>query len=164
MKVNAASLVTASGNMLRVCNHVIHWTFNHLTPKDFWRRHTASPLNGWTRYKDVVNSVSKFGGILFTPIWLTSVVCYASAPLKVRLSFRSQNVLPPPPKPLHIHWHIRRHLVTVHFSQMTNMVLTLLALTIACSGLHCGLKYQHWPVRWTLVVDQNGFQWHTVPI
>jgi len=44
------------------------------------------------------------------------------------------------------------------------MDLTLLALTIACSGIHCGLKYQHWPMKRTLVVDQKGCQWHTVPI
>jgi len=48
-------------------------------------------------YKDVANSVSKFGGILFTPIRLTAVAYYASGPVKVRLSFRSQNVPPPPP-------------------------------------------------------------------
>jgi len=28
--------------------------------------------------------------------------------------------------------------------------------------LHCGLKYQHWPMKQTLTVDQNGYQWHTV--
>jgi len=33
---------------------------------------------------------------LFTPIWLTAVACYVAGPLKVRLSFRSQNV------PLHL--------------------------------------------------------------
>jgi len=98
-------------------------------------------------YKDVTNGVSKFGGIFFTPTRLTAVACYASGPLKVRLSFGSQNVPPPPPKPLHIHRYIRRHLVIAHFSQLTNTVLTLLALTIACSGLHCGLKYPHWPMK-----------------
>jgi len=108
--------------------------------------------------------VSKVGGILFTPIQLTAVACYATASLKVRLSFGSQNVPPPPPKLLHIHQYIRTHLVTVHFSQLTNMVLTLLALTITCAGLHCGLKYQHWPVKQTLVDDQKGCQWHIVPI
>jgi hypothetical protein len=115
-------------------------------------------------YKDVANSVLKFGGILFTPIQLTVVVCYASGSLKVRLSSRNQNVPHPPPKPLHIHQYILRHLVTPRFSQMTNTVLTLLALTIACSGLHCGLKYQHWPMKRTLVVDQKGYQRHIVPI
>jgi len=95
-------------------------------------------------YKDVTNNVSKFGGILFTSIPLTAVAYYATGPLKVRLSFGSQDVPPPPPKPLHIHWYIRRHLVTAHFSQLTNMVLTLLALTIPCSGLHCGLNIKHW--------------------
>jgi hypothetical protein len=37
----------------------------------------------------------------------------------VRLSFRSQNVPPPPPKPLHKHRYIGRHLVTAHFFQLT---------------------------------------------
>ena len=66
-------------------------------------------------YKYVANSVSKFGGILFTPIWLTAAACYAAGPLKVSLSFRSKNVPPPLPKPLHKHWYIRRHFVTAHF-------------------------------------------------
>jgi len=113
--------------------------------------------------KDVANSVS-FGGILFTPIQLTAVACCALGPLKVRLPFRSQNVPLPPPKPLYKHRYRCRHLVTAHFSQLTNMVLTLLALTIAYSGVHCGLKYQHWPMKRTLVVDQKGCQWCTVPI
>ena len=38
---------------------------------------------------------------------------------------------PPPPKSLHKHQYIRRHLVTVRFSQLTSKVLTLLALIIA---------------------------------
>jgi len=50
--------------------------------------------------------------------------------------------------------YISRHFLTVHFSQ-----LTLHALIITCSGVHCGLKYQHWPMKQTLVVDQKG----TVP-
>jgi len=92
----------------------------------------VSSLNTRTTYKDVANSVSKFGGILFTPIRLTAVACYVSGPLKVRLSFRSQNVPPPPPKLHHIHQYIRRHFVTAYFSQLTNTVLTLLASTITC--------------------------------
>jgi hypothetical protein len=44
--------------------------------------------------KDVANSVLKFGGILFIPIRLTAVACYASGPLKVRLSFRSHLLNP----------------------------------------------------------------------
>ena len=82
-------------------------------------------------YKNVANNVSKFGGILFTPIQLTAVACYASGPLKVRLSFRSQNVPPPTPKPLHKHQYIRRHIVTAHFFQLANMVLTLLAFALS---------------------------------
>jgi len=124
----------------------------------------VSHLNSRTTYKDVAYTVSKFGGILFPPIRLTAVACSASGPLKVRLSFRSQNVLSPPPKPLHKHRYISRHLVTAHFSQLTNTVLTLLALTISCSGVHCGLKYQRWPMKQTLVVDPKGCQWRTVPI
>jgi hypothetical protein len=64
--------------------------------------------------------VSKFGQILFTPIQLTAVACCAAGPMKVRLSFLSQNVPLPPPKPLYKHQYIRRHLVTVHFSQLIN--------------------------------------------
>jgi hypothetical protein len=41
--------------------------------------------------------------------------------------------------------------------------LTLCALIIACSEIHCGLKYQHWPMKRTLVVDQMCCQWRTVP-
>jgi hypothetical protein len=70
-------------------------------------------------FKHVTNSVSRFGGILFTPIRLSAVACYASGLVKVRLSFRSQNVPPPPPKPLHKHQYIHRHLITAHFSQLT---------------------------------------------
>jgi hypothetical protein len=60
--------------------------------QDLQRHHAVSPLNCRMTYKDVANSVSKFGGILFT-----AVACYAAGPLKVRLSFRSRNVPPPPP-------------------------------------------------------------------
>ena len=123
-----------------------------------------SPLNSRMTYKVVTNSVLKFGQILFTPIWLTAVACYASGPLKFRLTFRSQNVPPPSPKPLYKHRYIRRYLVTAHFSQLTNSLVTLCALIIACSGVHCGLKYQHWPMIRKLFLDQKGCQWRTVPI
>jgi len=49
-------------------------------------------------------------------------------------------------------------------SKLTNTIQTLLALFTACTGVHCGLKYQHWLMKRTLIVDQKGFQWHTVPI
>ena len=97
-------------------------------------------------------------------IRLTAVACYASGHLKVSLSFKSQNIPPPPPKPLHKHQYRRRHLVTVNFPQLTDTILTLCALIIACCGVHCGLKYQHWPVKQKLFLDQKGCQWHTVPI
>jgi hypothetical protein len=95
---------------------------------------------------------------MFTPIQLTAVACYAAGPLKVRLSFRSQNV------PLHKHQYICRYLVNAHFSQLTNMVLTWLALIIACPRVHCGLKYQHWPMKQKLFLDQKGCQWRTAAI
>ena len=125
---------------------------NPLTPNDLYIHRALSPLNSRTTYIYVVNSMSKFGGILFTPIRLTAMAHYASGPMKVRLSFRSQNVPPPPPKLLHKHQYVCRHLVTVHFSQLTNTVVTLCALIITCSGVHCGLKYQHWPIKWRLSV------------
>jgi len=75
---------------------------------------------------------------MFTPIRLTAVACYASGHLKVRLSLKNQNLPPPPPKPFHKHRYRRRHLVIAHFSQLTNTVLTLLALIVAYSGVHCG--------------------------
>ena len=157
-----------------------------------------SPLKSRTTYKDVVNSVSKFGGILFTFIRWTAVACYVAGPLKVRLSFRSQNIPPPPLNPLNKHRYKRRHLVTAHSSQLTiiwlwhcvlwishhyhhhisvmelghlltrfgliypevsskvchdsfchlgNSVSLRWVLNIACSGIHCGLKYQHWPMK-----------------
>jgi hypothetical protein len=54
--------------------------------------------------------------------------------------------------------YVRRHLVTAHFSQLTNMVLTLLALIIACSGVHSGLNFHHWPMKRKLFLDQKGCQ------
>ena len=56
------------------------------------------PLTLWSRItsKDAANSVLNFGGIMFTPIRNTAVASYAAGPLKIRLSFRRQNV------PLHI--------------------------------------------------------------
>ena len=44
------------------------------------------------------------------------------------------------------------------------LLATQLALFVARSGVHCELKYQHWPMNRTLVVVQQGCQWHTVPI
>ena len=67
----------------------------------------------------VANSVSKFGEILFTPIRLITVVCYAAGPLKVGLSYRRQTVPPPPPKPHHIRRYIGLRLVNAHLSTMT---------------------------------------------
>ena len=55
-------------------------------------------------------------------------------------------------------------LVTAHFPQLTNMALTLCALIIACSGVHCGLKYQHWPMMHKLCLIQKCCQWRKLPI
>ena len=40
----------------------------------------------------------------------------------------------------------------------------VLTSVIACTGVHCGLKYQQWSMKQTLGVDQEGCQWHNVPI
>ena len=88
------------------------YNINALTPNDLYMRRAVSPLNSRMTYTYVANCVSKFGAILFTPIWLTFVGCYAAGPLKVRLSYRSQNVPPPPPKPLHKHQYIYQHFTT----------------------------------------------------
>jgi len=42
------------------------------------------------------------------------------------------------------------------------LLATQLAFFIACSGSHCGLKYQHRPTNRTLVVVQHGCPWCTV--
>ena len=60
-------------------------------------------LKSQTTYKYVAKSLSKFVGILFAPIRLTAVACNALGPVKVRLSFSSHNVPPPPLTPLHKH-------------------------------------------------------------
>ena len=74
-----------------------------------------SPLNSQTTYIYVPNSVSKFEGILFTPILLTAAACYTAGPLKFRLSCGSQNV-PPPQTPIYNFklWHPRCVLITVY--------------------------------------------------
>jgi len=82
---------------------VAFFTFNPLMPNGLLRGHVVSPLNSRMASKVVTDSVLKFDEILFTPIQLTAVACYASGHLKVRLSFKSQIVPPPPPKPLQKH-------------------------------------------------------------
>ena len=73
-----------------------------LTPNDLHMRRAVRPLNS-SNYTCVANFVSKFGATLFAPIRLTAVAHDASGPLKVRLSYSSQNVPPSPPKLLHKH-------------------------------------------------------------
>jgi len=58
-------------------------------PNNLYIRRAVSPLNSRMTYIYVVNSVLKFGGILFAPIRLTVVAHYASGPMKVRL-FRQE--------------------------------------------------------------------------
>jgi len=48
---------------------------NPLTPNDLYVHRAVSPLNSRTTYIYIANNVSKFGGILFTPILLTAVAC-----------------------------------------------------------------------------------------
>ena len=56
-------------------------------PNGLYSGHAVSPLNSQTVTKVAANSVSNFGEILFTPIWLIVVCFYASVLLKFRLSF-----------------------------------------------------------------------------
>jgi len=136
---------------------------NPLTSYDLHMHHAVSPLNSQMIYIYIANCLLKFGAILFTPIRLTAMACNASGPLKVWLSYRHQNVPPPPPKAPHRHRYIHRHFITAHFSQLTNTVLTLLAMVIACSAVHCGLKYRHWPMKQNLFLDQTGWwRWQQV--
>ena len=79
------------------------YTINPLTPNGLHSGRAVCPLNSRTATIMAANSVSKFGGILFTPIQLFAVVCYAAVLLKVRLPYRIQIVPPPPPTPLHKH-------------------------------------------------------------
>jgi len=60
---------------------------NPLTPNSLYSGRAMSLLNSRTATKVATNSVSMFGEILFTPIRLIAVCCYASVPLKFRLSF-----------------------------------------------------------------------------
>jgi hypothetical protein len=114
-------------------------------------------------YKDVANSVSKFGGILFTPIRLTNMACYAARPLKVKLSFRSQNVPFPPPKPLHKHLYISSHFVTAHFSQLTNTAcfeycLLWGSLFVEISTLAYEANSSYWPERLSVAYSTHIIQ------
>jgi len=120
---------------------------NPLMPNALQVHGAASPLYSQQLIYTSQTVCHKFGRILFTPIWLTAVACYASGPLKVRLSFRSQSVPLLPPKLLHKHQYICILSNCAYFQ--ATMVLTLLALTVTCSGVHCGLKYQHWPMKQT---------------
>jgi hypothetical protein len=53
--------------------NIVLQTVNPLTPNNFQRCRAVSPLKSRTTYKDIANSVSKFGGILFSPIRLSAV-------------------------------------------------------------------------------------------
>ena len=67
--------------------------------------------------------MSKFGGILFTPLRYTAEVCYAAGTLKVRVSlWYQQNGPPPTPQPLHQPLFICQHIANAHLSQLTHTV------------------------------------------
>jgi hypothetical protein len=72
--------------------------------------------------------------------------------LRCRTS-EGQAFIQEPDVPLHLLNLICKHTVTAHFFQLTNKVLTLLALIITCTGVRCGLKYQHWPIKQIPAVD-----------
>jgi len=48
---------------------------NHLTPNSHYSDRAESSLNSRMATNVVADGVSKFGGILFTPVGLTAVVC-----------------------------------------------------------------------------------------
>ena len=66
--------------------------------------HNIMPIKPKKFKKDVAKSVSNFGGNLVTPSSLSVITCYAAGHLKVRF----QNVLPAPPKSLHIQGYVSR--------------------------------------------------------
>jgi len=110
--------------------------------------------------------VSKFRGILFTPVRYAVEVCYAAGPLKVRVSLWSQNG-PPPPKPLQQPWFICQHIATVHLSQVTNTVpdTTCFSLSLILEsfvGWISTLAYEMstncWPERFSVVCCTHIFQ------
>jgi len=69
----------------------------------------VSPLNSRTTSKDVANSVSNFGRILFTPVWNAAVFWEAAGTMRVGVSLCCQNGPLPHPQPLQILWFICRH-------------------------------------------------------
>jgi hypothetical protein len=93
-------------------------------------------------------------------------VCSTAGPKKVQVSSCRQNGPRPPhphktlPKP----WFICQHIATAQFSQQVLWFETELTLFIAYTGVNCGLKYQHWPLKRTLIFDHKFFQWSIVPI
>jgi len=93
-----------------------------LTPNVLYTCRAVRLLNSRMATVVATNSVcvSIFGGIFFTRIRLLAVVFYAVGPVKVRLSYGTQIVPPPTPKPLHIRQYIRLHFVKAHFSTMTS--------------------------------------------
>jgi len=107
-----STILTALGTQF-YCHRM--GSLNPLTPNGLYRGHAVSLLNSRMATIVATNSVSKFGGILFTPIRLFAVVCYAPVPLTFRLSYSRQIVPPPPPTPIHKHRYIRRCIVTAHF-------------------------------------------------
>jgi hypothetical protein len=66
--------------------------------------------------------VLKFGGILFTPSWNTAVLWYSKRTLNISVPLCSQNVSPPPPKPLQKPWFMCRHIANCAVLSASSMV------------------------------------------
>jgi hypothetical protein len=64
---------------------------------------------------------------------------------------------PLPPKPIQKPWFICQRIATAQFSRWETWFETQLNLFIACTGVACGLKYQHWPLKQTPSFDHKFF-------
>jgi hypothetical protein len=102
--------------------------------------------------KDVTNSVSKFGGILFNPIWNTAVFWYAVEP------WRSGFLCVARMDPLHLlnpskNPHLCQHIGIAQFFQRIMLFKTQLALVchVPCSPL--------WVEISTLAYEMNSSCW-----
>jgi len=106
----------------------------------------VSHLNCRTTHKGIAQCVEVWRNFVFTPIWNTTVFWYAARPLKFRVSLCNRNGSSPPPKPLQKPRFICRHIAMAQFCQWEMLLATQLALFLTCPAVHCGLKYQHWPM------------------
>ena len=137
-------------------------SINLLKPNDFQRHGAVSPLNCQTTYKNVTNIVEVWRNFVHSYL-VNCCHLLCCRMLEGQAFIQVPECTPPSTIPLHKHQYICRHIVTAHFSQLTNKVLTEHAVIIACNGVHCGLKYQHLPMKQTLALDQK-VQWRRAPI